>query len=1327
MKALNLVVLMSIFSQYFVNIAMANEPIFFMRPTMQQRNFSMPISNIGEDRYGFIWAIGPEGIYRHDGYDMQTFNKINNCITSSQTSTLLLNGNELWIGTWPWSGLYKIDIQTMKVQKIDTSSIRVLFKDSKNNIWAGGLKTLLCINPQTLEKKQYIQGNNLSDNNIRAIYEDRDGNIWIGTNNGLNSLKNGEQTFENHFFDQLPSRCPITSIIGEHVLDDNNLFIGTEYGLIIFNRQNKQYQILNESDGLSNSSIRTLYSKESKIWIGTEFGLNIYDKRNGVIKNYYSESGLSYTLPSNQINHIFESKDNTLWIATENGLCSTNSQNSGIQFHKVSYQHDDLDITTKVRAMVINNQNELWGATEHGIFKQNLDKQTFSSTVEDNKLNKILPQKNLYSLEKDSYGNIWIGTNGGIYVLNSKTNSVTPIKSVNNQILEPHYVGRLYNSGEGIYAAFWEGNLFWLKDCEEPQENVNGNILRNKYATQKFGVFDNKLFFIKDFNLYEMDLKSKDIKEITPISNLLGKRKSEVLFIDKFGILYIGAMGSIIKYDIKSGKHDLISLYPNEHTAIINIASDLNGNIWFSTQSAVYYINPNSRIQVVMMLNENSLVKNFTRGSMLTDSKGTIYIGGEGGYVSFSTQEITSAYHNNSSEKIYITSLKVNGTPIEPNHEKNSILNKDISQMHKICLNHNQNNITLNFSNLSFKNSLKTKYTYILEGYDTQWQITNGNNNEAVYSKLPFGNYTFKVKIDDDTRVNTAISTLTIKIKRPLGLSPFMLLSYFSISIFTLFYFYRIYVKRRRLKEKAEQERIISEFKIDFFTNISHEIRTSVSLISSPINSIINNSENLNEKTLKLLSLAQKNSDRLLRIVHQVFDLRNINQIKYFQVYSEDIDIITFSKQVFNSFEAEAINKNIDFQFITMTEKQNTCVDKQKYETILFNLLSNAFKYTQPGGKIVMKIEITSDQKILTSIVDSGIGISKNDLPFIFDNFYRGKDKKAEHTAGYGIGLSFVKKYIQALGGEITVKSEKDKGSTFTIEMPLVLSCKENRISDNNTDILIPRKIIDYSDNNDGKALVLYVEDNEEMTEMVTLELGHKYNFIIAHNGVEGLEKAIEKQPEIIVSDVMMPEMNGVDMCKELKSNKKTQHIPIIFLTAKNIMSTQIESLRAGVDIYMTKPFEASLLEANIDNLLKRKTDMISYINEELILVKVDNQEITDHDKQFIKKVIEIIDSNLSDQDFNVQKLSSMVGVSRNHLNRKIVAITNITISELIKKYRLQKASLLLRNHTGNIQEIMYYVGFQSSSYFAKCFISEFGMSPKEYQKTRISSNVENK
>jgi signal transduction histidine kinase/DNA-binding response OmpR family regulator len=633
----------------------------------------------------------------------------------------------------------------------------------------------------------------------------------------------------------------------------------------------------------------------------------------------------------------------------------------------------------------------------------------------------------------------------------------------------------------------------------------------------------------------------------------------------------------------------------------------------------------------------------------------------------------------------------------------------------------------------------------MLEGYDNQWTYVSGAKNFAVYSNLSPGQYTLRIRGTNNYGVwSDKTASLNIVVNPPLFLSRWFIVAYILIVILIIvaalrFYSSRLHlrneVKIARLERQHAEEIVLT--KQQFFTNISHELRTPISLILPPIQQTLKR-ENLDEESKGLLRLAEKNSQRLLRVVNQILDFRKLEHDNL-EIKITSFDIVAFCRDLFALFSNKAARDQIHFTFQPAVSTCQLWADTDKIETILYNLLSNAFKFTPAEGAIDFSIKILPADSVFPKgtveirVSDTGIGIDPEEQPKIFDRFYQTSQAK-KMEGGSGIGLTLAAEYTKLHHGKIQVESKPQKGSSFIVTLPL-----------GNVhfplDSTHPAKSINLvatkSQNNDetsrsylydldsSKPLILIVEDNTDMIDYLRINLKDDYHLIMAENGEEALIKANNFFPEVIVSDIMMPVMDGLTLCKKIKENPKTSHIGIILLTAKSLTAHKVEGIRMGADVYITKPFEMELLVASIDHLLKRKQELADYFKSEII-TQPDPQSAKENvDDKFVKKVMNIIEANISNPDFSVEKLSSEIGMSSTHLYRKLKSLTHLSANEIIKKYRIKKASLLLKNKEGNVSEIMYDVGFSSLSYFSKCFKAEFGLTPREFQQKMCKGTVD--
>jgi DNA-binding response OmpR family regulator/nitrogen-specific signal transduction histidine kinase len=524
-------------------------------------------------------------------------------------------------------------------------------------------------------------------------------------------------------------------------------------------------------------------------------------------------------------------------------------------------------------------------------------------------------------------------------------------------------------------------------------------------------------------------------------------------------------------------------------------------------------------------------------------------------------------------------------------------------------------------------------------------------------------------------------------------------------------------------KEHAEE---LVQAKLQFFTSISHELRTPISLIIPPIQQVLKRG-NLGEEDKSLINLAGKNSQRLLRLINQILDFRKLEH-EHQALKLSWFDLVPYCHELYTLFTDKAARNEIEFNYVATAKQCEIWADKEKVEIIIFNLLSNAFKFTPKKGNITLTLEIEESSKYAKgcakiSVSDSGIGIAQEEQMKVFEQFYQTSDAKNIDN-GSGIGLTLASEFTKLHRGEIKLTSLKGKGSTFTVLLPLGSDHfpLEMDRGEREVTLIVKKPVSDSGDSyqfnlSTDKPLVLLVEDNTDMVDFVKLSLREKYNFLTAENGEDALNKVHHIMPDIIISDIMMPVMDGLELCRRIKKENKTSHIPIIVLTAKSLTAQKIEGIKVGADIYLTKPFEIELLEAHIDHLLERKIELAQYFRNELITQPVQNTGRENEDDKFLKKVMNTIEANISNPDFSVELLSDEMGMSSAHLYRKLKSLTHLSANEIIKKYRLKKASILLKNKEGNISEIMYEIGFSNLSYFSKCFRNEFGVTPKEYQR----------
>ncbi|OHX66993.1 hypothetical protein NH26_11885 [Flammeovirga pacifica] len=1289
------------------------------------------ISDITQDKYGFIWVATRNGLVRYDGNEYLYFKKDNNkkSLSDNELTEVLSTDNYIWVGSW--NGLNRVDIQTLEVERIELpyAKIRTLEKGENETIWVGTSLGIIKYTEKGI--KVFDDKNSLSHKMVRSIYNDKKGNLWVGTNDGLNYLEKGVSEFKT--IPLLKNKSKNTLILSiQPDRSSNNMWIGTEVGLFSVNKETFEIDKCPDiNQSLSNKVIKNIFQDNtSTLFLGTDFGLNLYNKKTKTTNSYFHDAQKPYSLSNNIINSIYKGNNEELWLATLNGISILNNRKSMYKVFELSYEIGDKRTGYQVKSMTVDKRNQLWLATSNGVIRINLktQKQTHFTT-NSSPAQKIL-MNNTYSIFEDSKGNIWIGTVGGISIWVPDQQKMIHVTVDSHPELLSNYVGKISEGGDGaIWLNTWEGGVFKLEDgLKGLKNNQRFKQIQNKEIdSEKMVIVDHKIFTAFYNKLFEIDSETLATVELIDINKHIENQEVFTLYSNN-NYLWVGSSNGLLQYDVstKEIKKHLLKMQRNDN--IISITEDEEGNIWSITNLSIIKYNPEENISIAYPLSYNLPIRNFNF-SCVTKNNSKIYFGGNNGYITFEPDEYKE-YQNQSS--LFLTGLKINNQRIESRKEIDGrvILQDNLSFTKSIKLKYEERFFTINFTDLNFNHSIKNLFTYRLKGFDENWHTVPKGENQAIFSNVSPGNYVFELKLVNPYGEKiTESSPLEIVVERPFLLQNVFIALYITLFLGVIYLGFRIYSNRLKLKNKLQ----ISEIRADhaeeldrtkeaYFTNISHELRTPISLILPPLQQI-KSKVALDKDSVSLLEIAEKNADRLKKLVNQILDFNKMQNEKLSLKFSKT-EAKDFCENVVHLFSHQAIQKNIKYNFTATFETLELWVDKEKMETILFNLLSNAFKFTDDKGEI--KVHLTTStfketEGLKIIIQDSGIGIPKEDQKHIFERFYQTKNQS---RGGTGIGLALVAEFIELHYGQISVESNENKGTTFIIELPLGMEhLPLAQIVQDEVDLIstpirgnLDQKVASYKLTlDDEKPLVLIVDDNKDIVDLLRMSLKDKFNLIIAENGQDALQKAIRIVPQLIISDVMMPVMDGISFTEEIKKNLKTEKIPIILLTAKSLTTQKIEGLNAGADIYLTKPVEIEELTTYAFKLIaKNKT--LNQPKNDLIEDKEAINPMNNEDTAFVNRVIDFIESNLSNEDLSVEMIAGEMSISSKHLTRKLKGITQQTPKDIIKKYRLKKASILLQNKEGNITDIVDQTGFSSLSYFSRVFKSEFKMSPKKYQ-----------
>ena len=1190
---------------------------------------------------------------------------------------------------------------TEKPLSLSGNTINFVFYDSNGSLWVtyqSGLIDLLHLNANGLHKVSKL---NYSDSPIYNIFEGHSGNIWlVGLKAGLVKYEKDKGSFTNVWDENLKEKWINAVCMGPK----GNLWLGTYKDGLVEIKNNGPEKSKNLFTTYKNSPedhltltddwIRCLFLDASGVlWAGT--------RRNGIVKisfhqdffNYYSFDSKGSIIPDLQeVNTIIESHNKKIWVGTATGLFSYHRDSGEIIPHN-KFENGTLVSPESVFSLCEDMFNNLWiGTYGDGLYKYNLARNEFThfskgskNYLSSNEITCITPLKN---------GDLLIGTSkGGIDIINSgELNKKLPK-------IEPFLPGLLPKHDKFTYrrkVVFEDSKgIIWIT-----------TVLDGLY---KYNPGDNTL---KHYPYDEKNPQSISDDHIASICE------------GNNGVIWIATDKGLNSFNTEK---ELFTRYYTDQglpdNTIIGVETDKNGDVWALTRKWLTRLNPatgeirnfNYYHQVVTGL--------FSHNRICKTSDGTFFVGTQQkGFFSFIPENIIDYPY---SPPVVITDFKVSGSSLKIEGQKGkNTLNESINHTGLIELSHTQNNISFSFSALSFINQHENQYACLLEGSQDSWLYLDKNQRSINYFNLLPGTYTFKVKAANYDGVwNDKYTSVKITVSPPWWRTWWAYVIYFTVLSILLYAFYHynlewISLRNNLQLEKMEKTKMeeLNQLRLRFFTNISHEFRTPLSLLVGPLENIMD--RGVSDQFIKRnLMLMHGNAVRLLRLINQLMDFRKTEN-KEMKLRAEESDIIDFAKGITELFEGVSNQRNIKLKLESNLGSLKVYFDKDKLDKVLFNLLSNAFKFTPDGGSIQVNISQTGNKAYLT-VEDNGKGMEKQHLEKIFDCFYQVE----QHQYGTGIGLSLCKSFILLHHGEIDVDSEPGKGTTFTVKLPLGNAHlkKEEIVKGSDKYVLdSPSPLVKTASNLEGETphktapLVLIVEDNTTLRNFIKESLEQHFIVIDAENGKVALELALNKQPSLIISDVMMPEMDGIELCKKVKSDDRLSHIPFILLTALSGVGDVFTGYKSGADDYIPKPFNPQLLVLRSKNLIRTNKKLKKRFQKEVHLEPKDIT-IASTDEKLLEKAMRAIEKHLGDPEFTVEKMGAEIGISRVHLNRKIKSLTDQTAVDFIRTVRMKQAAKLLQSKKLSIAEVAYAVGFSNPVSFGRSFKKHFGYAPSDY------------
>ncbi len=1335
----------------------------------------------------FIWLLFVFMPYAYSQKDNINFEQITVERGLSQSSVLSIAQDSvgfLWFGTK--DGLNKYDGRQFEIYKHhpqDKSSlssslnVNALLTDSKGNLWVGtqnGLNKYLPVSNSFIRFQYHPKQNTISNNAIRCIYEDRQNNIWVGTDSGLNKMVEGKH-FER--FMSSPNGIPNNTVKAIYQDNHNTIWVGTQNGLtsIVFKNDTYRFKTFIHKAGddksLAANDINSITEDfNHNLWIGTHFkGLNLYDRDAGTFKHFTAQPGNKNSLSSNVIRKVRVLKDGKLWIATLNGVNVYDPVNQEFAVFK----NDPEDQTTlnqnSTYDILQDNAGSIWVGTYYGginvyhanaipfkVYKHYSYKNSLSSNI-------------ISAIVEDQKNNLWIGTEAeGLNYYNRETGKFTNFRS--NALKENSLSSNLIKAisideNGGVWIAAYESGLDYYSPKTGRFKNYKLNPSTNNqlYANRITSLLNDKQgrFWVGSKNgLYQYNQEKDDFISLlnSKQANHLPAKAINFIFQDRNETLWVSTGDGVFYLNKERETFKKITFKDNKE--ILNnincIQQDIKGNIWFGSYNAglisvnfnkksvrIYTTQqglPANNITGIIEDNDGYLwlstdkglakmegesFKVYTRrdglpgnvfnyNSCLKDNKGLLFFGGYNGMVSFLPESIKE---NKKVPTVVFTGLKLFGKAIDINDES-QLLSKAITKPEEIVFDYDQNIFSIDFSVLNYIKSGKNKYAYKLDGFDKHWNYTHIPT--ATFSNLPDGVYTLFVKgANNDEVWSKDLASLVIIIKPPFWKTWWAYLFYSLVALGVLFLFTRFLLVRALLKREHD----VNKMKLDFFTHVSHEIRTPLTLILGPLEKIIQETQENKSINRQLLGV-NKNVRRLSRLVNELMDFRKVESGKM-KLHITSENIVSFSKEIYLSFQQIAIQRKINYQFIADEKNIETYFDKDQLEKVLYNLLSNAFKFVPDQGTVTLSIS-TENSEIKINVTDNGPGIPKESRDKIFTDFYQAGNSQ-ERKGGTGIGLALSRSIAQLHHGKLVLEDYPEE-TCFSLILKSGKAhfkkeeLKEQVNSESAAMYTLQSEVdtIIYAlDNTEGKKdvqkpLVLVVDDNAEIRNFLIQSLQHNYEVLDAENGERAFLIATNKIPDLIISDVMMPVMDGFEFCRKVKSDERTSHIPVILLTARSGDIHELDGLKTGADSYLTKPFSMQKLQLNVSNLLMLQENMRKKFSQQLTLEPL-NIVIESSDEEFLNKVLKLLEENITNIDFNVNQFASEIGMSTPVFYKKIKALTGLTVNNFVKSFRLKRAAQLLEQNAGTIYEISYMVGFNDAKYFSKEFRKQFGQSPTEY------------
>lgn len=1339
----------------------------FNRIDISQGLSNNQVKSILKDSKGFLWFATMSGLNRYDGYQFKVFrHKLRDSASLIDDNIIrVFEGpdNKIWVDTH--SGYNIFDPVTESVDRdfaayskklgLPNAPITNMVKGINGDYWFLMAKQSLFKYNSLTGKTTHVYELPSKAPPVSSFAQDSHADIWMVHSNGSiekidnktgniisrfdalttffkNELLNYSIFVDNQqeiwlfavadtrgVFHYIPATGVLEQInkdskpfhlnnnIVVNILQGNNndIWISTDHGGInLLDKQTHSIRYIlnniNDRKSLSENSIASAYKDNAGIiWVGTyKQGVSYYHADIIKFPLFRHIPSVPGSLQYDDINDFAEDAKGNIWIASNGGgLIYYNRATD--KFIQYVHQPDNPNSLCNdvIVCLYMDHRQRLWIGTYFGgldcydgkQFSHYKHSLTDSNSIADN---------SVYEIMEDSNNNLWIGTlSGGLDRMDHEKNIFHHYKGYAPNSIHAYYISELMEDREG---NIWVGSANGIDVLEKKTGNF---VYYSNFTGSTKGISNNNIIS---------------------------------LFQDSRGLIWAGTSDGLNVFDKQNNSFKAFRIEDGlPGNTILTILEDKQQRLWISSPNGLSCIQVHQKNEDVNELTINC--KNydeldglqgiaFNENAALKTHKGELVFGGANGFNLFDPETILP---DKNIPSVVLTDLQVFNKSVGIGEKINGriILPQAISQTNEVTLKYNEDVVSFEFAALNFLHPEKNKYAYKLQGFNKDWVYTDGKTRKANYTNLDPGDYTFYVKAASSDGVwNEKAVSLQVKILPPFWKTPLAYTLYILFFAAVLWFARRLLLQRARMRFEIEQQKQEAQrmheldmLKIRFFTNVSHEFRTPLSLILSPMDKIIREAKDTPQR--KQLQLVHRNARRLLNLVNQLLDFRKM-EVQELRLNPAQGDIIKFIRDIFQSFTDIAEKKNIQFSCYSTVESLLMPFDYDKLERILFNLLSNAFKFTGENGKVAVQLQMEMEnnrQLLAIKVIDTGIGISKEKQEKIFERFFQNDIPGSMVNQGSGIGLSITKEFVKLHNGSVWADSEPGKGSCFTvllpvIEVPAISAVPEIINAEPEPEPEIKHALSAASTMNGKKQTLLIVEDNEDFLFYLKDNLREHFNILEAENGKAGWQKALGDHPDLVVADISMPEMNGIELCKKIKKDPRTLHIPVILLTALAGEEQQIKGLETGANDYMTKPFNFEILLSRVKNILDEQSRLRKTYQKQ-VDVKPADITIASPDDQFIYHAMEIVEKNISNPDFSVEDMSRHMFMSRVTLYKKLLALTGKTPVEFIRSFRLKRAAQLLEKSQMTISEVAYEVGFNSPKSFSKYFKTEFNLPPSSY------------